>query len=51
MVRTKVVRKKTMMVVPRGQDMEHMALVGEAGGLLLEGFLHWGLAGGRRVGG
>ena len=31
----KVMRKKTMMVVPRGQDMEEMSLVEQTGGFLL----------------
>lgn len=35
MVRTKVMRKKMMMVVPRGQDMEEMSLVEETGVFLI----------------
>ena len=45
MVRMKVVRKKAMMVVPRGQDMEDMSLVEEAEGFLL-GSSCCGFAGG-----
>ena len=31
----KVMRKKTMMVVPRGQDMEEMSFVVQTGSFLL----------------
>ena len=42
MVRMKVARKKRMMLVPRGQDMEEMFLIEESGGFSV--VLCWGLA-------
>ena len=49
MVRMKVMRKKKMMVVPRGQDMDERCFVEETGSFLLRSCRSF--AGGCRVGG